>query len=123
MDKTELKPCPFCGGKALTKRSCAGVHVICSKCLITEVYETYEEAVEKWNARHSAWIPCSERLPDDYKKVLIYGKETGVLIGFFTSYKNLYISDNGNTATRISAITHWMPLPEPPEMDGCESNA
>ncbi len=40
------------------------------------------------------WIPCSERLPEDYKKVLIYGRETGVLIGFFTSYKNLYISDN-----------------------------
>lgn len=60
----ELKPCPFCGGKAET-HSCGtfeneklavifdgrvGVH--CSVCHVaTTPYENEEEAIEAWNRR------------------------------------------------------------------------
>ena len=57
----ELKPCPFCGGKARLFVS-NGVRVICTKCrasskilVDSECYETraVEKVVEAWNGRTS----------------------------------------------------------------------
>lgn len=59
------------------------------------------------------WIKCSERLPDTVVKCLGYREimQTYSIV-FFSSagrwmfaYEPEYASD----------ITHWMPLPEPPE--------
>lgn len=48
MDK--LKPCPFCGGKALLWDICNVVK--CTLCGVeTITYETEEEAIEVWNRR------------------------------------------------------------------------
>ena len=55
--KTELKPCPFCGGKAEVggSRGCynAGCHQInsCRICAFTVNCRTKKEAVELWNTR------------------------------------------------------------------------
>lgn len=49
MDK--LKPCPFCGGKALLW-GFIGYVVKCTLCGVeTIIYETEEEATEAWNRR------------------------------------------------------------------------
>lgn len=56
---TELKPCPFCGGKARLFVN-SGVRVICSKCgvstkILTDKLECSSNAVEtvigEWNRR------------------------------------------------------------------------
>lgn len=55
----ELKPCPFCGGKAEIKSSadndfwveCALEHRFCQVIPKTWSYETEQEAVEAWNKR------------------------------------------------------------------------
>ena len=58
----ELKPCPFCGGKALleefTVRKGFESCIVCSGCLVTMLtitYDTEEEAreavIEDWNRR------------------------------------------------------------------------
>lgn len=56
--KTELKPCPFCGGKALlvTKRAEDSTFygVMCYAtgcCVISATYPTEEMAIEAWNRR------------------------------------------------------------------------
>ena len=55
------------------------------------------------------WISVRDRLPENGLTVLLYSKideiQTGWLSGlsFETSYDC------------ISDVTHWMPLPEPPE--------
>lgn len=55
------------------------------------------------------WIPVTERLPDQYHKVLMAGRNGGVFIGERTS---------GTTAVsdgHCRGFTHWMELPEAPE--------
>lgn len=55
---TELKPCPFCGGKATLVNNQSGtVYVECTKCFAMgeRMYdwwgETTEQAIEAWNRR------------------------------------------------------------------------
>ena len=116
-NEMELKPCPFCGSSRVKFYRVTGMYeAACSDCRCTSGIEgTKEAAAAAWNTRVSGWIPCSERMPEDYITVLLYGKIIGLVKGFFTSYKDFYIADSGRTAIRKSAVTHWMPLPEPPK--------
>ena len=65
------------------------------------------------------WIQVSERLPKDYRPVLIYAAMQGqVLMGVHISAipqwsSAGYIYYHGGIYT---SITHWMPLPQPPEV-------
>ena len=54
----ELKPCPFCGGKARVHEvetrtsSIGGYFVMCTKCLTSsDNYSSSEIAAEYWNRR------------------------------------------------------------------------
>lgn len=49
-----LKPCPFCGGKAAAFEPVSGewVHVLCPSCgTESDYYDDEEEAIEAWNTR------------------------------------------------------------------------
>ena len=47
----ELKPCPFCGGKA-NLRSGFWIHTAyCRDCLVSITRDSEEEAIEAWNRR------------------------------------------------------------------------
>ena len=58
------------------------------------------------------WIPVTERLPEDFEEVLVYDGDfvqPGVHFrGRFDEYGNY-------ESYEIYGVTHWMPLPEPPE--------
>ena len=49
----ELKPCPFCGGKAeLFGTEETGVfYVECLDCNVNDNFDTAEEAIAAWNRR------------------------------------------------------------------------
>lgn len=66
------------------------------------------------------WISCSERMPDDKQYVWCWGKSYGwtecdTFEGYYDWSRNKWwaVTDNGEEPA--SKVTHWMPLPEPPQ--------
>ena len=65
------------------------------------------------------WIPVSERLPQIGVRVLFYNNFiTNIHKGWFSGDE--WTSDIGifYNGDKLKRITHWMPLPEPPEVQG-----
>ncbi|EOA5254687.1 DUF551 domain-containing protein [Escherichia coli] len=66
------------------------------------------------------WISCSERIPDDKQYVWCWGKSYGwtecdTFEGYYDWSRNKWwaVTDDGEEPA--SKVTHWMPLPEPPQ--------
>lgn len=60
------------------------------------------------------WIPCSERMPEVETRVLLAHENRDIMIGELCDIK---IFDTDNGFVKLEDITHWMPLPEPPEKE------
>ena len=66
------------------------------------------------------WISCSERMPNDKQYVWCWGKSYGwtecdTFEGYYDCSRNKWwaVTDDGEEPA--SKVTHWMPLPEPPQ--------
>ena len=79
-----------------------------------EFPEHYEEVSELAIdlLERTRWIPVSERLPVNSNLIMFYTKYDGMRMGRFNG-------DDWNTVCNVKfskmAVTHWMPLPEPPQ--------
>ncbi|EFA7470725.1 DUF551 domain-containing protein [Escherichia coli] len=67
-----------------------------------------------------SWISCSERMPNDKQYVWCWGKsyswtECNTFEGYYDWSRNKWwaVTDDGEEPA--SKVTHWMPLPEPPQ--------
>ena len=76
-------------------------------------------AIKELEKPEERWIPVSERLPEDGSNVLAYYDnkiEQRMFACVYEDgewfYRMLY------TTTVFKYITHWMPLPEPPQKGG-----
>lgn len=56
------------------------------------------------------WIPCAEKLPEVYEKVLTYSDD-GIIHDNF----RLNLRDGSIGWSQGWGITHWKPRPEPPK--------
>lgn len=69
------------------------------------------------------WISCSERMPNDKQYVWCCGKSYGwtecdTFEGYYDWSRNKWWAVDDDGEEPASKVTHWMPLPEPPEQDG-----
>lgn len=63
------------------------------------------------------WIPVSERLPDDDLEMVLLTDGEWVTFGR-QSGDGWYVEESAEALgpRELSRFTHWMPLPEPPEV-------
>ncbi|OAF89670.1 Valyl-tRNA synthetase, partial [Escherichia coli PCN079] len=66
------------------------------------------------------WISCSERMPNDKQYVWCWGKSYGwtecdTFEGYYDWSRNKWWAVTDNEEEQASKVTHWMPLPEPPQ--------
>lgn len=120
--KIDLLPCPFCGRKPKSIVNIQMYAIGCSfsKCHVYPcvVKKTPEEAAAAWNTRASGWIPCSERLPEKDTSVLISAQGHRIT-AFYDAVKGVFmLTETEGLFYSMSAVTHWMPLPELPETEG-----
>lgn len=125
--------CPFCTANAYVqvykhndtkvyKPECSNVNC---PIYIDMTFKSWEEAVEFWNSRNeykklksevntvdNGWISVEERLPQEFDSVIVYDGAS-IFIGYHEINYGFYI----DIVDEKIEITHWMPLPEPPEVE------
>ncbi|HIA5875391.1 TPA: DUF551 domain-containing protein [Escherichia coli] len=75
-------------------------------------YEALKVAMRNSPVTQDGWISCSERMPDNNHDVLFFDVWGYIRIGWFSADdRSWFTSDDG---CRME-VTHWMPLPEPPQ--------
>lgn len=84
------------------------------------VYEYIKKLCGDIKAIPSAqkWIPCSERLPEEYVQVLCYQPkvmEDDIWIGYLNENQRWVKSTGFEQIT--NPVTAWMPLPEPAKFE------
>ena len=79
-----------------------------------------QQGIEKLRAQLPRWIPVTERLPEGRSDVLVvaYWRERwGVYMGWCAPERAAWSVHIGIGDRSDIAVTHWMPLPEPPEVE------
>ena len=91
-----------------------------------EIDDDFDSAFEHgkavgWNAYRAAmlqaepaqeWIPCSERMPEQFKAILVFNEYGEVWSGAYDRYWNFYCDNE-----LVECVTHWMPLPAAPQQE------
>ena len=77
-----------------------------------------QQEIEKLRAQLPRWIPVKERLPEDRSDVLVvayWHERWGVYMGWCAPERAAWSVHIGIGDRSDIAVTHWMPLPEPPK--------
>ena len=121
MRKTDLLPCPFCGSDNVTIVKSKFIDGLfsagCIKCNVSTAFYVNEKfAAETWNNRAPGWIPCIERMPEKDMSVLISAQGHRVT-AYYDAVKEVFmLTETEGLFYSMSAVTHWMPLPQTPEV-------
>ena len=126
-----LKPCPFCGQDVhpdydapryvihqTNKKGCSHGRIFMDRYGWNA--RPIEDALNARIAELEAaqrWIPVSERLPEIGVRVLFYNNFIkNIHKGWYSGDE--WVSEIGvfYNGDKLIRITHWMPLPQPPEV-------
>lgn len=94
---------------------CVGQLFICKRC---EALQATEADVAAWLAEQKRqavpqWLPIDTALTDGSWMLLIVPVR-GICAGRYAGYPNYWVDHRG-----LNCIpTHWMPLPQPPQVEG-----
>ena len=88
-----------------------------SKAELYEHLKKYEDAEERGEiGRVPRWIPVTERLPENTVDVLVFRPKMKMEIGITCRINDEWLR-YGKDLHGNDVITHWMPLPEPPDVN------
>lgn len=94
---------------------CPHPHGMCHEC--ESILQTPKADITAVNR----WIPCSERLPEENVYVLAWAKRAhksnAILSVLINGIWKIGVNDCSDGFHAVGKITHWMPLPEPPERE------
>jgi hypothetical protein len=79
-------------------------------------YTTLRTEWQGDNQSSFRWIPVTERLPENTEDVLVYRPKMKIEIGITCRINDEWLR-YGKDLHGNDVITHWMPLPEPPEVE------
>ena len=77
-----------------------------------------QQEIEKLRGQLPRWIPVTERLPEDRSDVLVvayWHERWGAYMGWCAPERAAWSVHVGIGDRSDIAVTHWMPLQEPPE--------
>ena len=136
-EDTVQRECSTCGRLHIGTYS--GICALCSLCecvpdYAKEYHKKYKTVSRwKWNGRwdnealdmaisslkeQPRWISVDERLPERKTEVLCFSKNAGVFVGTdWVDWPDGKIMFHLGTSYDWPYATHWMPLPEPPEVE------
>ena len=76
----------------------------------------WQNAMEDMRIQHDVqpvkWISVKDRLPENCIEVLVYDTDCGIVIGWYDKEIGDFAAD---FISPLDAVTHWIPLPEPPK--------
>ncbi|EFG6538359.1 DUF551 domain-containing protein [Escherichia coli] len=80
-------------------------------------YEAFKVAMRNYPVTPDGWISCSEQMPEDGQHVIILCDGAFVLYAQYRDGEFFDVVRNGEEffETQSRNVTHWMPLPEPPQ--------
>ena len=62
--------------------------------------------------KSGGWISVKDRLPENCIEVLVYDTDCGIVMGWYDKEIGDFAAD---FISPLDAVTHWIPLPEPPK--------
>lgn len=84
---------------------------------VFRVKQMLEHYVAEGNHVPGKWIPVTERLPEAFLAVLAYCPNGGNIYEVYLNTRSEWHFFDETVAGAVlqAAVTHWMPLPQPPK--------
>ena len=81
--------------------------------MVATAYGELANVIQSYEESNPRWIPVTERLPEEKHAVIVWEPKYLNPYICFLSEGDWYVF--GGYGVKVFGVTHWMPLPEPPE--------
>lgn len=111
-----VKSLRACGRNCCDDCVCFKEKILCKvkNLEAADLIEQQAAKIAELEAKVPRWIPVTEKIPPDQEEVLVLTRSKN---GVRNVDKGYWAIDHFIHRGRAE-VTHWMPLPEPPEMNG-----